>query len=60
VAFTYFDEPVQRRIVSRLAEAISANGFLVVGRHESLPSGLPFVCCAPGPGIYRRAPVEGA
>ncbi|HLG56467.1 MAG TPA: CheR family methyltransferase [Vicinamibacterales bacterium] len=56
VAFTYFEESVQQRIVSRLAEAISANGFLVVGRHESLPSGAPFVCDIPGLGIYRQEP----
>ena len=55
VAFTYFEEPEQRRIVSRLVEAISANGFLVVGRHESLPSDAPFVSYADGLGIYRRA-----
>jgi len=60
VAFTYFEESVQQRIVLRLAEAISTNGFLVVGRRESLPSGAPFVCDTPGLGIYRRAPVGGA
>jgi chemotaxis methyl-accepting protein methylase len=56
VAFTYFDEPVQRRLVLRLAELISADGFLVVGRHESLPAAAPFVPAAAGLGIYRRAP----
>jgi chemotaxis protein methyltransferase CheR len=59
VAFTYFEESVQQRIVSRLTEGISAKGFLVVGRHESLPSGAPFVCDTPGLGIYGRAPVDG-
>jgi len=54
VAFTYFDEPAQRRIVSRLAEQMSTDGFLVVGRHESLPSDAPFVPYAVGLGIYRR------
>jgi len=58
--FTYFEESVQQHIVSRLAEAISTNGFLVVGRRESLPSGAPFVCDTPGLGIYRRVPVGGA
>jgi chemotaxis protein methyltransferase CheR len=56
VAFTYFDEPVQRRLVLRLAELISADGFLVVGRHESLPAAAPFAPVAAGLGIYRRAP----
>ena len=56
VAFTYFEEPEQRRIVSRLTELISADGFLVVGRHESLPSRAPFISYASELGIYRRAP----
>jgi chemotaxis protein methyltransferase CheR len=58
VAFTYFDEPAQRRIASRLAEQTAADGFLVVGRHESLPSpsDAPFVPYAAALGIYRRTP----
>jgi len=56
VAFTYFDEPAQRRIVSRLAEQMAADGFLVVGGHESLPSDAPFVPYSVGLGIYRRTP----
>jgi chemotaxis protein methyltransferase CheR len=56
VAFTYFEETVQRHIVSRLAEQLTADGFLVVGRHESLPSDAPFVPYALGLGIYSRAP----
>jgi chemotaxis methyl-accepting protein methylase len=56
VAFTYFDEPAQRRIVSRLAERVTAEGFLIVGRHETLPSDAPFVPYAIGFGIYRRTP----
>jgi chemotaxis protein methyltransferase CheR len=56
VAFTYFDEPAQRRIVSRLATKISSDGLLVVGRHETLPSNAPFVPHAVGLGIYRRTP----
>jgi chemotaxis protein methyltransferase CheR len=57
VAFTYFDEPAQRRIVSRLAEQMATYGFLVVGRHETLPSDAPFVPYAVGLGIYRRTPI---
>jgi chemotaxis protein methyltransferase CheR len=56
VAFTYFEEPVQRSLGSRLADLISPDGFLVVGRHESLPSKVPFVPSAVGLGIYRRTP----
>jgi chemotaxis protein methyltransferase CheR len=54
LAFTYFDEPAQQRIVSRLAEQIAADGFLVVGRHESLPTDAGFVPYVVGLGIYRR------
>lgn len=54
VAFTYFDESVQQHIASRLAEQMAADAFLVLGRHESLPSGTPFVSYTPGLGIYRR------
>jgi chemotaxis protein methyltransferase CheR len=56
VAFTCFDDLVQRRIVSRLAERMTAEAFLVVGRHESLPSQSPFVPYATALGIYRRTP----
>lgn len=56
LAFTYFDEPLQRSVLERLAQQVPANGFLVVGRHESLPLAAPFVLCAPGLGIFRRSP----
>jgi chemotaxis protein methyltransferase CheR len=56
LAFTYFDEAAQRRIVSRLAEQMGADGFLVVGSHETLPSDAPFMPYAMGFGIYRRTP----
>lgn len=56
LAFTYFDDPVQRHIVTQLAQQIPADGFLVVGRHETVHSGAPFVSCAPGLGVYRRVP----
>jgi hypothetical protein len=44
----------QRRIVARLAEQMTADGLLVVGRHETLPSDARFVPYAMGFGIYRR------
>lgn len=56
LAFTYFDEAAQRRSVSQLAEQMGADGFLVVGRHETLPSDAPFAPYAMGLGIYRRTP----
>lgn len=37
LAFTYFDEGLQRRVLGRLARALQPEGCLVVGIHESLP-----------------------
>jgi chemotaxis protein methyltransferase CheR len=39
VAFTYFDEPLQRRIADRLLDELWPGGVLVVGNHEALPEG---------------------
>jgi chemotaxis protein methyltransferase CheR len=55
LAFTYFDEAAQRRTADRLAERVAAAGYLVLGRHETLPPGAPFVSCAPGLEVYQRA-----
>jgi chemotaxis protein methyltransferase CheR len=56
LAFTYFDEAAQRRIVSRLAEQMCPEGFLVVGSHETVPSDAPFMPYAMGFSLYRRTP----
>ncbi len=40
VAFTYFDEPVQREMATRLAPTLVEGGILVVGAHEELPAGV--------------------
>jgi chemotaxis protein methyltransferase CheR len=40
LAFTYFDEPSQRRALARLVDALEPGGALVVGLTESLPEGL--------------------
>jgi chemotaxis protein methyltransferase CheR len=55
VAFTYFSEAVQRAVLARIASRLSAEGFLVIGRHESLPSGACFLPSAAAPGIYRKS-----
>lgn len=39
LAFTYFDEPLQREVLRRLAARLSPGGLLVVGIHERLPAG---------------------
>jgi chemotaxis protein methyltransferase CheR len=55
LAFTYFDESLQRRIRDRLRERISPGGFLVLGSHEALPADCGgFARIAPKLPIYRR------
>lgn len=39
LAFTYFDEPLQREVLSRIAGATAPGGFLILGGRESLPAG---------------------
>ena len=39
LAFTYFELPLQREVVERLALALRPGGALVVGSHETLPEG---------------------
>jgi chemotaxis protein methyltransferase CheR len=38
LAFTYFDGPLQRRVLEGIAARLEPGGFLVVGAHESLPA----------------------
>ncbi len=56
LAFTYFDEPVQRAVVRRIADALVAGGALVVGAHERLPAGVESHVSpwAAKLGIYRK------
>lgn len=37
VAFTYFEEAVQRAVLDRVGERLVCGGFLAIGAHESLP-----------------------
>jgi chemotaxis protein methyltransferase CheR len=41
LAFTYFDEALQRRLARAFAGALRPGGVLVVGLHERLPAGIP-------------------
>lgn len=55
VAFTYFDEPLQREVLARMASRIVPGGALVVGIHESLPPGARgFSPWFPRLGVFRR------
>jgi chemotaxis protein methyltransferase CheR len=40
LVFTYFDEELQLEVGHRFVDALHPNGALVIGGHESLPSGL--------------------
>jgi chemotaxis protein methyltransferase CheR len=39
VAFTYFDEPLQRQMLKRLVAKLPLGGILVTGKQEPLPGG---------------------
>ncbi len=39
LVFTYYDEDLQREILSRIMGSLVAGGTLLLGRHESLPDG---------------------
>ncbi len=39
LVFTYFVEPLQRECLTRIADRLFPNGFLVLGKHETLPEG---------------------
>jgi chemotaxis protein methyltransferase CheR len=41
LAFTYFDESLQRQALEQLARCLVPEGALVLGLHEGLPSGAP-------------------
>ena len=39
LAFTYFDDELQREVVSRIEQVLRPGGYLVIGTHEVLPEG---------------------
>lgn len=41
VAFTYFTEPLQLDVLANMLERLRPGGYLVIGTHEHLPSGVP-------------------
>ncbi len=55
LAFTYFDEDLQRDVVTMLAGALVPGGALVIGSHEKLPrGGESFEPWRKGSCIYRK------
>lgn len=53
LAFTYFDQELQRLTLSRIASLL--RGALVVGGHERLPTGSPFAPWPEARCVYRAA-----
>ena len=41
LAFTYFADQVQRRVSEQIATRLLPGGFLVIGKHEAVPEGMP-------------------
>lgn len=62
LVFTYFDDGLQRKMLSGILEKIRPGGFLVVGKHERLPAVVPeLVSCTPDLGVFRtKAGVRAA
>jgi chemotaxis protein methyltransferase CheR len=57
LAFTYFEEGLQREILDRIQPHLAPGGALVLGRRESLPAALSgFEPWAPALGIHRKSP----
>lgn len=48
LAFTYFAEPLQRRVLERLRARLVSGGALIVGGHERLPAASPGFALWPG------------
>jgi chemotaxis protein methyltransferase CheR len=54
LAFTYFDEELQHRVLSRIRSRLRPCGILVIGPHESLPDADGFVPLGEQRGLYER------
>lgn len=60
LAFTYFDETLQRRVASRLCDRLVPGGGLVLGAHERLPPGTTLVPWSKTHNVYTNPPTEAA
>jgi chemotaxis protein methyltransferase CheR len=55
IAFTYFAEPLQRRVLLRIVDRLAPHGYLAIGTHEQLPPVEPALASLDGaPQIFRR------
>jgi len=58
VAFTYFAEPLQRKVLAGMLERLRPWGYLVLGTHEQLPSERPELAALDhAPQILRKRPL---
>lgn len=55
LAFTYFDEAVQRAVLARLHAKLLPAGILVLGTHETLPGAQGFRRLDPKLPVYRKS-----
>jgi len=56
LAFTYFEEGLQREALDKIRDRLVPGGALVIGRRESLPGGVfGLDAWAPRLGVYRRS-----
>jgi chemotaxis protein methyltransferase CheR len=54
LVFTYFDDPLQRRLLKQIIDRLAPRGFLVLGAHEKSPDGdVSLSAVLPGLPIYR-------
>jgi chemotaxis protein methyltransferase CheR len=59
LVFTYFEEDLQKSILQQLIQQLLPGGFLVIGIHESLPSGIyNLEPCKQADRIYRKNSME--
>jgi chemotaxis protein methyltransferase CheR len=54
LAFTYFEEDLQRAIIGEVVEKLGSNGFFIVGSQESIPSGIQHLSPYWKRSIYRK------
>lgn len=55
LAFTYFEDGLQREVLAQIVRRLRPGGVLVIGCHETLPAGAAgFVPWGPHLGIYRQ------
>lgn len=58
LAFTYFAEPLQHKVLAGLLERLRPQGYLVIGTHEQLPINVPELAVLDRtPQIFRKRPL---